>query len=77
MCGRYQVITTGQSATKTGQPISMVKDSTFNVIPDIEDFFDVDFDFLEEDEESEEEEVFNVGNDEGETRCCSARPQLR
>ena len=54
-----------------------IEDPIFNVIPDIEDFFDVDFDFLEEDEESEEEEVFNVGNDEGETRCCSARPQLR
>ena len=54
-----------------------IEDPTFNVIPDIEDFFDVDFDFLEEDEESEEEEVFNVGNDEGETRCCSARPQVR
>ena len=31
-----------------------VEDPTFNVIPDIEDFFDVDFDFLEEGEESEE-----------------------
>ena len=31
-----------------------IEDPTFNVIPDIEDFFDVDFDFLEEDEESEE-----------------------
>ena len=30
------------------------EDPTFNVIPDIEDFFDVGFDFLEEDEESEE-----------------------
>ena len=35
-----------------------IEDPTFNVIPDIEDFFDVNFDFLEEDEESEEEEVF-------------------
>ena len=32
----------------------VIEDPTFNVIPDIEDFFDVDFDFLEEDEESEE-----------------------
>ena len=57
-----------------------IEDPTFNVIPDIEDFFDVDFDFLEEDEESEEEEgeeVFNVRNNEEEARCCSAWPQLR
>ena len=54
-----------------------IEDPTFNVIPDIEDFFDVDFDFLGEDGESEEEEAFGVENNEGETRCCSAWPQLR
>lgn len=57
-----------------------IEEPTFNVIPDIEDFFDVDFDFLEEDEESEEEEgeeVFNVRNNEGETRCCSARQAIK